>query len=182
MSKRSKKFDPRPRDLYETFDHRAVDALMPHLPATYTYYAEPCAGNGALIENMSRYARVGGGPVCRYTGDIASGRNAFDLNYNDLIGHGCAFIITNPPWTREILHEMIVHFAMLKPTWLLFDSDWAFTQHASRIGVYPRKIVSVGRIKFIRGSQNSGFDNCAWYFFDGAHKGPAELFLTGSTT
>ena len=83
------------------------------------------------------------------------------------------FIITNPPWTRDVMHAMIERFAFNCPTWLLFDTDWFYTKQASAFKPYLHKIVSAGRLRFLEGTSedngNDPFDNCAWYFFDGSY-------------
>jgi hypothetical protein len=76
------------------------------------------------------------------------------------------FVFTNPPWERPVLHQIIERSARLKPTWLLFDSDWAFTKQAGPYLEMCRKMVTVGRVKWIEGSDNTGMDNCCWYLFD----------------
>jgi hypothetical protein len=85
-------------------------------------------------------------------------------------------IITNPPWDRKILHPMITLFSALRPTWLLFDADWMHTKQSTEFQPYLRKIVSVGRVKWIPDSKMTGKDNCAWYLFDQANPGPTEFF------
>ena len=74
------------------------------------------------------------------------------------------YIITNPPWNRNLLHPMIDHFSLLKPTWLLFDADWAHTKQSAEYIKICSKIVSVGRLKWF--GNMTGKDNCAWYLFD----------------
>ncbi|MEO0829804.1 MAG: hypothetical protein AAFY03_05025, partial [Pseudomonadota bacterium] len=84
-------------------------------------------------------------------------------------------IITNPPWDRDLLHPMIHQFRQLRPTWLLFDADWAFTEQATFAELflqYCAKIVVVGRVKWIEGSEGKGKENCAWYLFT-SEKAPA---------
>ena len=48
MGKRSD-FERKPRDFYPT-PMEAVEPLLPHLPEGFKF-AEPCAGNGALVEH-----------------------------------------------------------------------------------------------------------------------------------
>ena len=87
----------------------------------------------------------------------------------DALEHGysyCDYIITNPPWNRKILHPMIDHFADQKPTWLLFDSDWMHTKQSIPYLKMLKKVVSVGRVKWIEGSASVGKDNCCWYLFE----------------
>ena len=111
------------------------------------------------------------GMRCVYAQDISGGFDA--LNF---VAGVCDYIITNPPWTREILHMMIVHFSDQRPTWLLFDADWVHTKQAIPYLPRLRKIVSVGRVKWIKDSPYSGKDNCAWHLFDKPCVEPAQFF------
>jgi hypothetical protein len=61
---------------------------------------------------------------------------------------------------------MIEHFSAMRPTWLLFDADWMHTLQSAPYMKWCRKIVSVGRVKWIPDSTMTGKDNCAWYLFD----------------
>lgn len=151
MGKRSE-FKRVEKDYYPTIDVRAWHALKPHLPKNFKY-AEPCYGQGHLA-NMIEGELV-------YAADEEE--NAFNLTAFDL--ERADYIITNPPWSRQILHPMIDHFRMLKPTWLLFDADWAHTKQSAPYMKYCGKIVSVGRLVWIEGTKTSGKDNCAWYLF-----------------
>ena len=80
------------------------------------------------------------------------------------------YIITNPPWNRKILHPMIDHFSDLRPTWLLFDSDWMHTKQSIPYLKMLKKVVSIGRVKWIEGSTSVGKDNCCWYLFENTFK------------
>lgn len=161
MGKRSD-FARNPRDFYPT-PPEAVIPLLPHLPRAFTF-AEPCAGDGALVDALRVY-----GGRCVYAADIEPRANyiiqaeAEDVR---LLGGPCDFIITNPPWTREILHNLITAFRTHRPTWLLFDADWIHTKQAEPFLPYCHKIVSVGRVKWIKDSPHTGKDNAAWYLFD----------------
>jgi hypothetical protein len=88
----------------------------------------------------------------------------------DLNGADC--VITNPPWDRAPLHQIIERCATLVPTWLLFDADWMHTAQAAPYLQICRKIVSVGRVKWIAESANTGKDNCCWYLFDAKSADP----------
>ena len=158
MGKRSN-FQRIDKDAYQTIDPRAVAALKPHLDGIKTF-AEPCAGKGHLIVNLEM-----AGLRCIYASDIETGFDALDA---DDFGHIDA-IITNPPWSRPILHAMIRHFQNLAPTWLLFDADWAHTKQAAPFLAQCSHIVSVGRLIWIPGTKMTGKDNCAWYRFDKHH-------------
>jgi hypothetical protein len=157
MGKRSE-FERIPRDFYPT-PYSAVEPLLPHLPEWYSF-AEPCAGDGRLIDHLVRH-----GGVCNHASDIEPKRddiqemNAFDFNTNT------GYIITNPPWDRKLLHPMIEHFSSISPTWLLFDSDWMHTKQSIPFLTKLKKVVSIGRVKWIEGSNSVGKDNCCWYLF-----------------
>lgn len=168
MAKRSN-FARRKNDEYETIDPRAVRALMPYLINVHTF-AEPCCGHGLLIDELERHDLV-----CKMRGDIQMG-SSFDgrwVSHRDVAD--CDAIITNPPWTRQLLHPLIRHFMLLKPTWLLFDSDWAFNKHASPYLPQCSDIVAVGRLRWIEGTTNTGKDNVSWYRFWHKHYGPTRF-------
>ena len=169
MGKRSD-FDRVPRDFYPT-PEAAVLPLIPHLPDRFNF-AEPCAGDDALIGHIGRLAVDA---WCLLASDIEPKglsicQDAFDITERNL--QNVSFIITNPPWDRKILHPMIAHFSAMKPTWLLFDADWMHTKQSAEYMQWCRKIVSVGRVKWIPDSKMTGKDNCAWYLFDQNTSGP----------
>lgn len=174
MGKRSS-FQRFPRDFYRT-PAEAVVPLLPHLPHG-TMFAEPCAGDGALVRHLEA-----AGMSCLWASDIAP--QAPDIDKRDAYeGMHCAaesadFIITNPPWDRATLHQMIVAFSNERPTWLLFDADWIHTRQAAPYLCRLRKVVSVGRVKWIKGSAFTGKDNCAWHLFDKPNE-QAETVLVG---
>ena len=164
MGKRSD-FKRRPQDAYDT-PPEAVEPLVPHLPKRFMYW-EPCAGNMSLCEAMWDNQGIPE-PWCVLASDVEPrGRLVRKADALDLVAPDRAdFIITNPPWTRSILHPMIDHFRRLRPTWLLFDADWMHNRQAAPYLPFCHKIVSVGRVKWIPGSPHTGKDNCAWYLFD----------------
>ena len=159
MGKRSA-FERIERDFYPT-PQEAVLPLLPHL-APHTRFCEPCAGDGALIDHLTA-----AGHVCATAWDIEPQRD--DIAKHDaltrLVGNVDCFI-TNPPWRRDVLHPMILHFTSQHPTWLLFDADWIHTRQAAPFMPLLSKVVSVGRVKWIPGSKFTGKDNCAWHLFD----------------
>lgn len=160
MGKRSD-FERRKNDLYKTWDGRAVKALLPHLRPG-SLFSEPCAGDGALIRQL-----VAAGLNVQDAMDIDPGGPRIrqgDALTADL-GQPEQFI-TNPPWTREILHPLIERLSGIAPTWLLFDADWMHTKQSIPLISRLRCIVSVGRLKWIEGSKHDGKDNCCWYLFD----------------
>lgn len=145
------------KDFYRTIDPRAGAALAPHLEAE-TRFWEPCIGDGDLVNQL-----VGFGHVCEWGSDVSMENGEDALSIRDT---GGLPIITNPPWSRPILHAMIDHFVNVAPyCWLLFDADWAHTKQSAPYMKYCSDIVSVGRLIWIPGTTMSGKDNCAWYRF-----------------
>src|ERR1700738_2256481 len=80
-------------------------------------FIEPCAGTGQLTKHLAEAGLI---PLRSY--DISQGYDARVIEYP----HDAEFFITNPPWTRQLLHPIIVHLKRQKTTWLLFDADWAY--------------------------------------------------------
>lgn len=174
MKRSTGQFERRKNDLYRTWDPRAVAALLPHLPAApdKAWFAEPCAGNGVLLDQL-----VAAGHICVWASDIEPGRD--DIHENDAAQCGLGkaeMYITNPPWSRPDLHEIIVNLSNQAPTWLLFDADWAHTKQARPYLDRLCAIVAVGRLKWIEGSKHDGKDNCCWYLFDKKNAGIAPRF------
>jgi len=172
MGKRSS-FERIPRDFYPT-PYEAVIPLLRHLPPQ-SRFCEPCAGDGRLIDHLTSV-----GHVCAAAWDIEPQRA--DITEKDalewVIGN-IDFFITNPPWSREILHKLIEHLSVEHPTWLLFDADWMHTRQSAPFMQLLRKIVSVGRVKWIPDSKMTGKDNCCWYLFDANSEGSAEFIGRG---
>ena len=162
MGKRSN-FEHKPLAFYPT-PKSAVVPLLRHISAHSTF-CEPCAGDGALIRHLHD-----AGLYCAAGYDVAprgpgiETQDASFLAREDL--RGADLIITNPPWDRPVLHQIIERCAGLAPTWLLFDADWMHTRQARPHLEICRKIVSVGRVQWIEGSGMSGKDNACWYLFD----------------
>jgi len=185
MGKRSD-FARRERDFYPT-PVAAVEPLIPHLPEQFTYI-EPCFGDGALIRALSSFEGVAHGgrfcPTLEYASDIElpPTRHGLRAYVKDALAIEEAdadvdFFITNPPWARPILHRLILHLSEIRPTWLLFDADWMHTKQAAIYLQYCRKIVSVGRVKWIPDSPHTGKDNACWFLFDyGTSATPPEFW------
>lgn len=160
MGKRSD-FERRSADAYQTIDPRAVAALLPYLRRDgIQTFVEPCVGEGHL-----KRALESAGLICVFGSDIQSGIDALDLPHFN----GADAIITNPPWSRELLHPLILHFQHHAPTWLLFDADWAHNKMAAPFLPQCTDIVAVGRLRWIEGTTQTGKDNVAWYRFDAQH-------------
>ncbi len=161
MGKRSN-FEREELDFYAT-PMAAVNPLLPFLMPGDTF-CEPCAGAGDLVRHLEA-----AGLRCVSAFDVeprhedirrhdASFITRADLN-------GADYIITNPPWDRPPLHQIIERCSSIADTWLLFDADWMHTRQAAPYLKYCSKIVSVGRVKWIEGSDGAGKDNCCWYLF-----------------
>jgi hypothetical protein len=172
MGKRSN-FDKVEKDYYPT-PLAAVVPLVPFLPVGAFNFAEPCAGDGRLSRHVS--TATGGRAKATFECDIdpqVDGmlqKNGLMVSELDMSMAHADMIITNPPWSRDkksgyILHEMIEHFTTLRPTWLLFDSDWMQTKQATPYLDRLLAVVSVGRVKWIEDSKMSGKDNCQWHLF-----------------
>jgi hypothetical protein len=174
MGKRSD-FERKPRDYYPT-PLAAVKPLKAHLPSHFIF-CEPMAGDGRLIEHIESISEscCSAAYDIEPQGDDIDELDAFDLKESDLLG--ADLIITNPPWDRKILHPIITIFSDLRPTWLLFDADWIHTiQSSELVKTRLRKIVSIGRVKWIEDSAGTGKDNCAWYLFDKNKLGITEFY------
>jgi hypothetical protein len=161
MGRRSD-FPRRPHDGYQTIDPKAVAVLLTYIRRdNIRSFAEPCVGKDYRL-----YHLLGDiGLNCVLASDIIDGVDA--LTITDFCGADA--IITNPPWTRELLHPLIEHFQKHAPTWLLFDSDWAYNQQAGPYLDSCSDIVAVGRLKWF--NDTAGKDNASWYRFDKGHSG-----------
>jgi hypothetical protein len=137
--------------------------LLPYLRGSgIRTFAEPCCGEGDLIRHLESF-----GLRCVYRGDIGTGQDALDLDH-----YGAAdAIITNPPYTRDLMHRLIEHFQGIAPTWLLLETDWVSTLQAVPYLGRCSDIVTIGRVKWIEGSKHTGKDNHAWFRFDVRHTG-----------
>lgn len=173
MGKRSD-FPRRERDFYPT-PPSAIVPLLPFL-GDYQYYVEPMSGDGALVDYLNDTHLE-----CIWSSDIepqAEGikkMDAFDIEESEILQADA--IITNPPWHRPLLHQTIEYFAikMGKPTWLLFDHDWSCTKQSAPYMIHCRKVVAVGRVKWIPDSKHTSKDSVCWYLFNQV-KGSAPRF------
>jgi hypothetical protein len=157
MGKRSN-FERIPRDFYPT-PLAAVPPLIPHLRGVHTF-AEPCCGDGALVNHLEAH-----GLRCVYQGDISTGQDALAIK-----DYGKAdSIITNPPYTRPLMHALIRYFQVIAPTWLLVEQDWCATKQAVPYLGSCSDIVAIGRVRWIEGTTMSGYENFAWCRFDASH-------------
>ena len=175
MGKRSN-FQRRKNDFYET-PEAAIYPLLFHLQSN-SRYCEPCAGKGKLVKILADY-----GHKCVFKSDINPAprgqiwpiHDATKTNYIKYINVDC--FITNPPWSRNLLHPIIENLSNQYPTWLLFDADWLHTKQSIPYLPRLRKIVSVGRVKWFPDSPHTGKDNCCWYLFDKPDETNLPIFI-----
>lgn len=163
MSKRCSRFARHKNDLYLT-PPEAVAPLRAHL-APALRFIEPCAADGGLARMLEGF-----GHTCVGAYDIVP--QAPHVEMADALTIDAATLgaqadlwITNPAWTREVLHALIDALAWQMPAWLLFDADWCHTRQAGRFLPHCARIVSVGRVRWISGSPHTGKDNAAWHLF-----------------
>ena len=163
MGKRSN-FKRLKGDFYKT----PLSAVLPLLPllSSGTRFCEPCAGDGRLVHYLED-----AGHQCAAAWDVKPRADFItkqDARTRQIGNIDC--FITNPPWTRDLLHPIIENLSAQHPTWLIFDADWMHTRQAAPYLPKCSTIVSVGRVKWIENSPHVGKDNCCWYFFVPGHK------------
>jgi hypothetical protein len=150
-----------PQDAYTT-PARAVAPLLTQLPPR-TAFVEPCAGEGRLIAHLTA------------AGHILAG--SYDLPHDARIKRyrlePLDVFITNPPWDRPVLHAIIENLSNQAPSWLLIDFDWLATVQAAPLLPRLRKIIVIGRVKWIPDSPHTGKDNCCWCLFTRPSAEPA---------
>lgn len=174
MAKRSE-FKRVERDYYRTFDPKAGHALRPFVEEV-KFALEPFAGAGDLTAQFPEidWWETDIEPQTDHIGK----RDAFTWLEKDIKKDryfDC--IISNPPWSRPILHRAIEHFAPIIPTWFLLDANWVWTKQASPyINKYLTDIVTIGRLKWIEGTTMSGKDDCAWFRFSIDKTEPTRFF------
>ncbi|MGR3219239.1 MAG: hypothetical protein ACUZ8H_05395 [Candidatus Anammoxibacter sp.] len=160
MARRSN-FKRRKNDAYDT-PYQAVLPLIPYL-IPESSFCEPCAGKGVLIMHLQRR-----GFHCNAAYDIEpreSDIEAVDaMNLTSGLVNCADYIVTNPAWTRQILHPMIDVFRKITTTWLLLDAPWMHTKQAKPYMEYCSLIVSVGRVSWMENGI-SGKDDSCWYRF-----------------
>jgi hypothetical protein len=166
MGKRSD-FPRIERDSYST-PLAAVLPLLPQLPPK-TRFVEPCCGGAALIGHL-----VGAGHICVGRYDLPE-HDACVTRY--FVPKGAIFI-SNPPWSRPVMHRIIANLSDQALAWLLIDWDWLATLQAAPYLDRLRQVVIIGRVKWIEGSEFTGKDSCCWCLF-GRPEPEASIRLTG---
>jgi hypothetical protein len=161
MGKRSD-FPRRPQDDYAT-PLAALEPLLPHLYREAPII-EPCPGARVLHKHLEEAGFL-----------VANCEEDARIHEYGMSPWGKDFIfVTNPPWTRAILHPIIENLSNQATTWLLFDADWMHCKQAIPYLPRLRQVVSVGRVKWIPDSLYVGKDNACWYRFGT----PSEFVVT----
>ena len=172
MGKRSD-FQRIERDYYPT-PIEAVKPLVSHLPRAKFWYTEPCAGDGRLVRHLNDLTQ--GNARAEYVCDLDPQIPEVE-QFDALCIQSASMFITNPPWDRKVLHPLIEHLSSIAPTWLLFDADWMHTKQSAPMVRRLKKVVSVGRVRWIEGTNMTGKDNCCWHLFEARDEGqPAQFF------
>jgi hypothetical protein len=162
------------RDYYRTFDPKAGNALRPFIE-NVEVALEPFAGAGDLTKQFPNITWIQSDiePQACFVDEM----DAFDWEAESIKDEGFDAIISNPPWSRPIMHRAIEHFAPIKPTWFLLDANWVWTKQAKTyIDKYLTDIVTIGRVRWIPDTTMSGKDDCAWFRFSSDKDSPTRLF------
>lgn len=170
MGKRSD-FKRLARDLYKT-PRATVKPLLRHLPKESRFY-EPCAGDGSLVCWLME-----AGHRCNYAADIRPQRpwrKAVHRIYKrDIFKHRLPIgppitrwiLITNPPWAWEVLKPILDKIIAEDATaWLLLPADFMQNVRSAPYMKRCKKVLAIGRVKWIADSKHSGLDNACWYLF-----------------
>jgi hypothetical protein len=144
------------RDKYAT-PAKAVEPLLRCLKPR-TRFIEPCYGNGDLARVL-----MAAGHRLMEVHDLPT-----DARVHPYSPVPSVIFITNPPyWGRPAdLHPLIENLSDQAPTWLLLSADWLFNRSSGPLTRRLRRIVAVGRVKWIPDSPHTGMENAAWLLFD----------------
>lgn len=172
MGKRSS-FEKIPKDFYATTDPKAIPPNFVEC-VRGKRYAEPCYGEGDLEDLLMDVA------VCRWRSDIRDTGccklwDATCLSEHEL--EHCDMILTNPPFSRDVLLPLIDHFTSLKPTWLLLPAGYMHNRYFATYMRECSRVVSIGRLKWFKDSKYTSTDDFAWYHFPKEGFGPTDTIL-----
>lgn len=147
MGRRSN-YDKIPRDLYETIDPKAIPKnLITHLKGK-TFW-EPCVGSGKLVEQLEGIgAKCLGGSDIEPLIDWGVRKDGLSLTEDDL--SGIDLLVSNPPYTKEVLLPLIEHWSSLRPTWLLLPATFMHVKYAQPYMEKCSNVVSIGRLYFFK--------------------------------
>lgn len=169
MSKRRiDEFERSPNGFYATPQHayaplrRFLDVDRP--------YGDPCAGDGALCMHLRRdgFAVMLATDIAPRSPFVAE-KDALTLTHDDRAAG--LFWVTNPPWPEprrngEPTVSILRHLLSLRPGWFLLPADFMHNRYAAEFMERCSRVISIGRVKWIAGSDSLGLDNCCWYMFE----------------
>lgn len=168
MTKRDQTHELKPRGFYPT----PWDAFVPLIP--FLAYGgkgfdviEPFAGDGTLCNHLTK---VGCSVI--WASDIEPNHPMVTaMDVKDIKALPMGIVVSNPPWPEPrmkgeptlslINHILKIHGAC----WMLLPTDFMSNEYAYDLMTKCDELVIVGRVKWIPGSKQAGFDNCAWYHF-----------------
>lgn len=166
----------RDRDWYGT-PEKAVKSLIAHLPE-YGNFCEPCAGDGRLSKHIQSLSHDALFPKLQYDiepqADGIIKKDALSIVAEDLFE--IDLLITNPPFEWSTLQQILELFPTLKPTWLLLPFGYACNKRMAPHMDICKKVVPIGRVKWIEDSKQSSTDDFAWFLFDASYQGHARLY------
>ncbi len=158
------KYSNFPRNKHDQYltPYEAALPLRPFLEGVETF-AEPCRADGRLIRWLESFDLS-----CVHSGDIQDGVDALTDPWLALAKADT--IITNPPYTWEILEAMLVRFMKIAPTWLLLEADFAFNLQSAKFMPMCTDIVPIGRVRWFSETEHDSKDNFAWFRFHQQHR------------
>jgi hypothetical protein len=154
MSKRSNSFARIAKDDYPTPAAAVAPLLRQLRPGSY--FVEPCVGEGRLIEHLVAAGHRCAGAYGWPEHDARTHR--YRLEPGDIF-------VSNPPFTREVLHAIIANLSDQAPTWLLLELAWLATLQAVPFLPRLRRIIAIGRVKWFPDSEHSSLDDFVWCLF-----------------
>ena len=170
----------RGQDLYET-PEEATEALLrvEHIPGVIW---EPASGPGAIVRVLRRHARM------VYATDLINydsrdqDQSGRDFLLERRLPRGAQAIITNPPF--KLAEQFVAHALELCPLVMML-LRLAFLESErrtpildngklARVHIFKKRLPMMHRAGWDGPKASSGM-GFAWFIWDAAHKGPAEV-------
>ena len=155
-----------PRDFWPT-PMEAVPPLVERLKVTDPngLIIEPCAGDGRLAD-----ALTANGLKVRIMSDIEPRRD--DVRRGDASKLPFApthLVVTNPPWSRDLLEPILHNMVGKTNAWLLLPLDYLANLWMAPFVPYVNQIVPLGRVSWLNNGKG-GYENSAWLRFNWAQR------------
>lgn len=129
-----------------------------------TRFIEPCAGAGDLVRQLQAASHV-----CAAAFDIAprgEGIEAIDALSPRWSAVDGEIIITNPPYSWQLLRNLILTFiGRAGIAWVLLEANFAHRKRSAGLMAHCAAIVSIGQIRWVPGSKHKSTQLYAWYLF-----------------